>query len=98
MPNNLTMIEASNKYNNFASPQGKTRSNISMSISLQRKLMNKQLVLNLAAIDPFGLTTYTGYTAGSNFTIDSYSQNNVKNFRFTVSYNFNKTYNKKLKG
>lgn len=98
MPNNLTMIEASNKYNNFASPQGKTRSNISMSFSLQRKLMNKQLVLNLAAIDPFGLTTYTGYTAGSNFTIDSYSQNNVKNFRFTVSYNFNKTYNKKLKG
>ncbi|MFA6515479.1 MAG: TonB-dependent receptor, partial [Candidatus Paceibacterota bacterium] len=36
-PDNLTMIEANNKYTSFASPQGRARSNINMSLSAQRK-------------------------------------------------------------
>lgn len=95
-PNNLTTIEASNKYNSFASPQGKTRSNISMHISVQRKLMNKKVNLTVSATDPFGLTKYKGHTEGTNFIIDSYSENNIKNFKLTLSYQFNKTYIQKL--
>lgn len=95
-PNNLTTIEASNKYNSFASPQGKTRSNISMHISVQRKLMNKKVNLTVSATDPFGFTKYKGHTEGTNFIIDSYSENNIKNFKLTLSYQFNKTYVQKL--
>lgn len=95
-PNNLTTIEASNKYNSFASPQGKTRSNISMYISVQRKLMKKKVNVTVSATDPFGLTKYKGHTEGTNFIIDSYSVNNIKNFKLTLSYQFNKTYVQKL--
>ena len=96
MPNSLTTIEANNKYNSFATPQGISRSNISMQISLQRKLMNKKVNINVSATDPFGLTKYKGHTEGPNFIIDSYSITNVRNFKLTISYQFNKTYTQKL--
>jgi len=96
MPNNLTTIEASNKYNSYATPQGISRSNISMYFSVQRKLMNKKFNVTVAASDPFGLTKYKGHTEGTNFIIDSYSINNIRNFKLTVSYQFNKTYIQKL--
>jgi len=96
MPNSLTTIEANNKYNSFATPQGISRSNITMQISLQRKLMNKKVNINVSATDPFGLTKYKGHTEGPNFIIDSYSITNVRNFKLTISYQFNKTYTQKL--
>lgn len=96
MPNNLTTIEASNKYNSYATPQGISRSNISMYFSVQRKLMNKKFNVTVAASDPFGLTKYKGHTEGTNFIIDSYSINNIRNFKLTLSYQFNKTYIQKL--
>ena len=92
IPNNLTSFESSNRYNNYANPQGKTRSNINMTLSAQRKLFNKKVVINFAAIDPLGLTKYFSYTAGSNFNINSYNASNTRNFRITISYQFNKTY------
>ncbi len=96
MPNSLTTIEANNKYNSYATPQGISRSNISMQISMQRKLMNKKVNVNISATDPFGLTKYKGHTEGPNFIIDSYSITNVRNFKLTISYQFNKTYTQKL--
>jgi hypothetical protein len=96
MPNSLTTIEANNKYNSYATPQGISRSNISMQISMQRKLMNKKVNINVSATDPFGLTKYKGYTEGPNFIIDSYSITNVRNFKLTISYQFNKTYTQKI--
>jgi ferric enterobactin receptor len=96
MPNSLTTIEASNKYNSYATPQGISRSNISMYFSIQRKLMNKKFNVTFGASDPFGLTKYKGHTEGTNFIIDSYSINNIRNFKLTVSYQFNKTYIQKL--
>jgi outer membrane receptor protein involved in Fe transport len=98
MPDNLTMLEASNKYSSFANPQGKARSNINMTISGQRKFLNKKLVVNITAVDPLGLTKYTGYTEGRNFVVNTYSVSNTRNFRLTVSYQLNKTYTKKKPG
>jgi len=91
-PDNLTVIEASNRYNNFSNPQGRTHSNINMTLSAQRKFFNKKLVVNLTAIDPLGLTKYEGYTSGTNFSINSYSVSNTQNFRLTLSYQINKTF------
>ena len=90
-PDNLTVIEASNRYSSYANPQGKSRSNINMSISVQRKFLQKRLVVALAAIDPFGLQVYNGYTYGTNFNIESHSESNTQNFRISVSYQISKT-------
>jgi hypothetical protein len=85
------VIEASNRYSSYANPQGKSRSNINMSISIQRKFLQKRLVVALAAIDPFGLQVYNGYTYGTNFNIESHSESNTQNFRISVSYQISKT-------
>lgn len=90
-PDNLTVIEANNRFNSFANPQGKARSNINMSISAYRKFFNKHLIISFAAIDPFGLQTYNGYTYGTNFNIESHSESNTRNFRIGISYQISKT-------
>ena len=90
-PDNLTIIEANNRYNSFANPQGKARSNVTMSISVLRKFYNKRLMVGVSAIDPFGLERYQGYSAGSNFTIESYSVTNTQNFRLSLSYQLSRT-------
>ena len=90
-PDNLTIIEANNRFTSFASPQGSSRSNINMSISAQRKFFKKHVIIAVSAIDPFGLQKYNGYTYGTNFTIESYSASNTQNFRLSVSYQISTT-------
>lgn len=88
---NITTLEGTNRYSSFASPQGRTRSNISMTLGIQRKFLNKRLIVGLTAIDPLGLQKYRAYTTGTNFVIESYSSGNTRNFRLTISYQLNKT-------
>ena len=90
-PDNLTVIEANNRYNSFAGPQGHSRSNINMSVSAMRKFFNKRVFISLAAIDPFGLQKYKGYSSGTNFNIESYSVSNTQNFRLSISYQITRT-------
>ncbi|MEO8172385.1 MAG: outer membrane beta-barrel family protein, partial [Sediminibacterium sp.] len=85
-PDNLTNIEANNRFTSFAGPQGRSRSNINMSLSAQRKFFKKRLIVGVSAIDPFGLQQYNGFTAGTNFNIESFSSTNTQNFRISVSY------------
>ncbi|GAC1444130.1 MAG: outer membrane beta-barrel family protein [Sediminibacterium sp.] len=73
-----------------ASPQGRSHSNVNMSFGVQRKFLNRKLVVGLTAIDPFGLLKYSGYTYGTNFKIESFSSSNSRNFRLTVSYQLSK--------
>lgn len=90
-PDNLTIIEANNRFTNWANPQGTSRSNINMSISVQRKFLDKRLIIGLSAIDPLSIQQYHNYTYGSNFSIESFSESNSRNFRLTVSYQISKT-------
>ncbi len=90
-PDNLTIIEANNRYTSFANPQGRSRSNINMSISAQRKFFNKRVIIAVSAIDPFGLQKYNGFTYGTNFNIESYSVSNTQNFRLSISYQLSRT-------
>lgn len=90
-PDKLTVIEGSTRYSSFASPQGRSRTNMSMSFGVQRKFFNRKLIVGLAAIDPLGLLQYNGYTYAPNFIIQSQSRSNTRNFRITVSYQLNKT-------
>lgn len=91
MPDNLTNFEANTRYSSYANPQGTTRSSVNMSLGIQRKFLDKQLIVAFSAIDPFGLMSYYGYTYAPNFTVESYSTTNTKNFRITLSYQISKT-------
>jgi hypothetical protein len=93
-PDNLTIIEANNRYNRFASPQGNSRSNINMSISIQRKFFNKKLMIGLSALDPFGSQIYHSNTYAPNFAIESYSTSNTRNYRLTISYQISRSFMK----
>jgi hypothetical protein len=90
-PDNLTIIEANNRYGLYANPQGSSRSNINMSLSIQRKFLNKQLMIGLTAIDPFGIQKYHNFTYAPNFNIESFSESNTRNFRLTLSYQISRT-------
>jgi hypothetical protein len=91
-PDKLTVFEGNGRYNSYANPQGKTHSNINMTLAVQHKFLNKKLVVSLAAIDPFGLMKYTDHTIAPNFISDSFSESNSQNFRISINYQINKIF------
>ncbi|MGE5108205.1 MAG: outer membrane beta-barrel protein, partial [Sphingobacteriales bacterium] len=78
-------------FNRFANPQGNVRSNLSMNIGLQRKLLQKKLSVTLNLIDPFIQQKNETITYGTNFIAHSESLTQTRNFRLTIGYNFSKT-------
>ena len=89
-PTNLLTVEGTTRFNSFASPQGKSRSNITMTFGVQKKLFNKRLNLGFTIVDPFVVQKFTTYTYGSNFNLESFNSTVTRNFRLTVSYQLNK--------
>jgi outer membrane receptor protein involved in Fe transport len=75
--------------NRFANPQGTVRSNIRMNLALQRKLFTKKLVITLNAVDPIFQQKSTTFTYGPNYNLESFSSARTRNYRLTLSYNFN---------
>lgn len=75
-------------YNRFANPQGNVRSNVSMNMGIQRKLLQKKLVITFNAIDPIFQQQNKTITYGSNFILENYSSTLTRNFRLTIAYNF----------
>jgi outer membrane receptor protein involved in Fe transport len=78
-------------FNRFANPQGTVRNNLSMNIGVQRKLLQKKLVLTLNSIDPIFQQQNKTFTYGTNFILENYSSTLTRNFRITIAYNFIKT-------
>jgi len=84
-------------FNRFSSPQGTVRSNLSMNIGLQAKLMEKRMNLTLNFIDPFRQQNNKTLTYGNNFFIENYNLTGTRNIRLTLGYNFIKSVSKKSK-
>lgn len=80
---------ASFTYNRFANPQGTARSNVSMNLGLQARLLDKKLTLTANVIDPFTQQQNRRWTYGNNFILENFNSTNTRNYRITVSYNFN---------
>lgn len=83
-------FDGSLRYNSFADPQGRSRSNLSQNIGVQTKYFKKRLVLSLNFIDLFAQQQYNTFTYGPNFTVQSVNNSNTRNIRIAVSYNLNK--------
>lgn len=86
----LYNLTSSFTFNRFASPQGAVRSNLSMNLGFQAKLLEKKLTLTVNTIDPFRQQQNHSFTYGKNFTIENFSSTRSRNFRVTVGYIFNK--------
>ncbi len=82
---------ASFTFNRFANPQGSVRTALSMNLGIQKKLLNKKLVIGFNIIDPFGQQQNKVVTYGTNFNLESYNSTQTRNFRFSLSYIFSKT-------
>ena len=78
-------------FNRFANPQGSVRSNLSMNMGLQAKMLEKKMTLTLNIIDPLRQQQNRTFTYGSNFTLENYSSTQTRNIRLTASYNLTKT-------
>jgi hypothetical protein len=78
-------------FNRFANPQGTVRSNVSMNIGFQAKLLNKKMTATVNVIDPFVQQKNRSFTYGPNFIQENFSTTQTRNFRLTVSYNISKT-------
>jgi hypothetical protein len=74
--------------NRFANPQGSVNWNLSMNIGVQKKFLEKRLIITLNFIDPFRNQQTNSFTYGTNFELRSCSSTHTKNFRLTLGYNF----------
>lgn len=90
IPTNVINMEANVRYSSFASPQGKTTSNVNSSFGIQRKYFDKRFIVGIQIIDPFTLQQFTTYTYGSNFTTENFNSSNTRNYRLTLTYQLNK--------
>jgi hypothetical protein len=84
----LYNITGSFTFNRFANPQGTVRSNLSMNLGFQAKMLEKKITATLNVIDPFRQQQSKTFTYGTNFTLESFNTTQTKNIRLTLSYNF----------
>lgn len=97
-PKDILNFTGSFTFNRFANPQGYARWNWSMNVGVQRKFLDKKLIVTINIIDPF-LQENKAYTYASNFTLKSFNTAQTRNFKLSVGYNINKSTKKpSLKG
>ncbi|MGR9898468.1 outer membrane beta-barrel protein, partial [Escherichia coli] len=80
-PTPVWNIEGSARFNNFADPQGRSRSNVSSNFGVQRKFFDRRLIIGFNIIDPFMVQQYLTVTQGQRFYIESVSNTNTRNYR-----------------
>lgn len=95
-PKDVWSFTGSFTFNRFANPQGTVRNNISMNTGVQKKLLQKKLVITLNVIDPIFQQQNRTITYGTNFNLENYSYTLTRNFRVTIGYNFSKTASSQL--
>jgi outer membrane receptor protein involved in Fe transport len=88
--NDLLNSNASFTFNSFANPQGTVRNTLSMNIGVQQKFFKKKMTLSLSVIDPFRQQENKNFTYAGNFSLESFSTTNTRNFRIALGYIFSK--------
>ena len=96
-PSNLLTFEGTARYNNFADPQGRSRSNLTVNLGVQRKFLDRRLIVSINIIDPTTQQQLQTFVYGANFNLESFSSSNTRNYRLAVSYQLNKVVTKPVK-
>lgn len=87
-PADVWNFNGSFTFNRFANPQGYVRWNTSMNLGLQRKFFQKRFIVTVNIIDPIQQQKNRTFTYGTNFTHESFSYTQTRNYRLTLTYNF----------
>jgi outer membrane receptor for ferrienterochelin and colicin len=90
IPNSTLTFDGSGRYSSFATPQGRSRSNLTMNLGVQKKFFNKRFIVGFNIIDPFRVQQQITQTFGTNFNLESFNSVNTRNFRVSFSYQLNK--------
>jgi outer membrane receptor protein involved in Fe transport len=96
--NDLLNGNGSFTFNSFANPQGTVRNTLSMNIGVQQKFFKKKMTLSFSVIDPFRQQQNKNFTYASNFSLESFSTTNTRNFRIALGYIFSKKVKKNERG
>jgi hypothetical protein len=88
--NDLLNGNTSLTFNRFANPQGTVRNTLSMNIGVQQKFLKKKMTVSLSVIDPFRQQQNKNFTYAGNFSLESFSTTNTRNFRIALGYIFSK--------
>ena len=96
-PSNLLTFEGTARYNNFADPQGRSRSNLTVNLGVQRKFFDRRLIVSINIIDPTTQQQFQTFVYGANFNLESFSSSNTRNYRIAISYQLNKVVTKPVK-
>ena len=86
------------RFNAYADPQGRSKSNIGMNLGAQHRFFNRRLTIGITLTDPLTRQTLTTYTYGNNFALESYNSARTRNYRLTVAWQLNNTTPKKPAG
>ncbi|MBW4891886.1 TonB-dependent receptor [Mucilaginibacter sp. HMF5004] len=89
LPKRLAFEGNFNYYTN-SSAQGSNKGSLTGSVAMRKVLYKNKIRLRIMAINPFGQTKYSTYTAGDNFNRQNYNIVVNRNFTATISYNFTK--------
>ncbi len=94
--NPLLNLSSNFTYHRFANPQGRVRTNLSMNLGVQRKFFQKNLNVSLNVIDPFRQQQNKNFIQAPNYTLETYSTGNSRNYRISAGYTFKKKVKKKV--
>lgn len=86
------------RFNSYADPQGRSKSNIGMNLGVQHRFFNRRLTVGITLTDPLTRQTLTTYTYGNNFALESYNSARTRNYRVTIAWQLNNTTPKKPAG
>jgi hypothetical protein len=90
IPSSTLTFDGNTRYSSFATPQGRSRSNLTMNLGVQKKLFDKRFIVSFNVIDPFRIQQQITQTFGSNFNVESFNSVNTRNFRLSLAYQLNK--------
>jgi outer membrane receptor protein involved in Fe transport len=94
--NPLVNFSSNFTYHRFANPQGRVRTSLSMNLGVQRKFFDKNLSVSLNVIDPFRQQQNKNFIQAPNYTLETYSSGNSRNYRISAAYTFKKKVKKKV--
>jgi outer membrane receptor protein involved in Fe transport len=83
-------MDGSMRFNSFADPQGRSRSNVNSHFGVQHKFLDRRLIVSLAVIDPFTRQEVTTTTTGKNFNLESFRSSRTRNMRLTLGWQLNR--------
>ena len=94
IPAKLWNLSLSCLYNRNGNPQGVSTATMNMNLGIQRKFFQKKFIVTLNVSDPFVQQSNTSQVHGPNFNLQSYSTTQTRNYRLTLSYDWNHTVDK----